>query len=160
MPSGAEKTSAGRSTAPVAKKSSAASSVDTAKKATAPTSAKTKSDTLVVIARLTEIPGRFAPNDLYNYVYIMKYRVLSVEKGAYKPAEILVGIYNPLIPRNQIKDAIKNQAGGNATVFKTGVKHRLILITPIEKVWKDAVEDEYFDSELEKYYALRADIAP
>ncbi|MBD3242540.1 MAG: hypothetical protein GF331_18265, partial [Chitinivibrionales bacterium] len=31
-------------------------------------------DTLKVVARLIEIPGTFPPNDLYNYVYIMKYR--------------------------------------------------------------------------------------
>src|SRR5660397_222779 len=34
-------------------------------------------DSLVITARLIEIPGKFAPNDLYNYVYIMKYRVVK-----------------------------------------------------------------------------------
>ena len=51
-----------------------------------------KTDTLVVTARIVEIPGKFAPNDLYNYVYIMKYRILKVEKGTYTEKEMLVGI--------------------------------------------------------------------
>jgi hypothetical protein len=133
----------------------------TAKKETAAApaaSAKTTSDTLVVIARVTEIPGKFASNDLYNYVYIMKYRVLSVVKGAYKAQDILVGHYNPLIPRAQIKDAMKKNVAGNVEKFEVGGKHKLWLVTPIDKVWKDAVDDEYSDSDLGKYYAVRADV--
>jgi len=117
-----------------------------------------KEDTLIVIARLAEIPGKFAANDLYNYVYVMKYRVVSVVKGTYKEQDILVGHYNPLIPRAQIKDAMKKYVSGNVEKFEVGAKHKLWLIKPIEKVWKDAVDDEYSDSELEKYFSLRADI--
>jgi hypothetical protein len=120
---------------------------------------KRTGDTLVVIARVTEIPGKFAANDLYNYVYVMKYRVLSVVKGTYKPQEILVGHYNPLIPRAQIKDAMKKNVAGNVEKFEVGGKQKLWLVTPIEKVWKDAVDDEYSDSDLSKYYAVRADVA-
>jgi len=116
-------------------------------------------DTLVVTARITEIAGKFAPNDLYNYVYIMKYRVLSVDKGIYKGQDILIGQYNPLIPRAQIKDAMKKCVSGNVEKFEVGAKQKLTLITPIDKVWKDAVDDEYPDSELEKYFALRTDVA-
>jgi hypothetical protein len=120
---------------------------------------KRTGDTLVVIARVTEIPGKFAANDLYNYVYVMKYRVLSVVKGTYKPQEILVGHYNPLIPRAQIKDAMKKNVSGSVEKFEVGAKQKLWLVTPIEKVWKDAVDDEYSDSDLAKYYAVRADVA-
>ncbi len=122
------------------------------------TPTKASGDTLVLIARITEIPGKFASNDLYNYVYVMKYRVLSVVKGAYKPQEILVGHYNPLIPRAQIKDAMKKNVAGTVEKFEVGGKQKLWLVTPIEKVWKDAVDDEYSDSDLGKYYAVRADI--
>jgi hypothetical protein len=115
-------------------------------------------DTLVVVARITEIAGKFAPNDLYNYVYIMKYRVLNVVKGVYKGQDILVGHYNPLIPRAQIKDAMKKYVSGNVEKFEVGAKHRLTLIAPIDRVWKDAVDDEYPDSDQEKYYALKAEI--
>jgi hypothetical protein len=120
-------------------------------------SANPSGDTLVIIGRLIEIPGKFAPNDLYNYVYIMKYRVMKVVRGSYEGEEILVGHYNPLIPRQRIKDRMAPFARGNVAKFETGAKHRLALITPIERVWNDAVEDEYVDSELDKYYALRAD---
>lgn len=116
-------------------------------------------DTLVMTARLIEIPGKFAPNDLYNYVYIMKYRVVKVIKGKYTGQEILVGHYNPLIPRKQIQDKMTRFVAGDVVKFQTGDIHQLVLIRPIERVWKDAVEDEYFDSDLEKYFALRADAA-
>ncbi len=117
-----------------------------------------KNDTLVITARVIEIPGKFAPNDLYNYVYIMKYRVIKVEKGSYTQKEILVGQYNPLIPRKKIKDKMDAHVDGDVEKFEVGGKHRLVLITPIEKVWNDAIEDEYFDSEDEKYFALKTDI--
>ena len=116
-----------------------------------------KNDTLVLTARVIEIPGKFAPNDLYNYVYIMKYRVIKVEKGSYTQKEILVGQYNPLIPRKKIKDKMDKYVDGDVEKFEVGGKHRLVLITPLEKVWNDAIEDEYFDSELEKYFALKTD---
>lgn len=137
-------------------------SIDTAKqhvKTSAVAPCKSSQDTLIVLARLIEIPGKFAPNDLYNYVYIMKYRVMKVLRGAYPAQEILVGHYNPLIPRPQIKDKMAPLVSGNVSRFETGEKHRLILITPIERVWKDAVEDDYADSDLDKYYALKADVA-
>jgi hypothetical protein len=117
-----------------------------------------KTDTLIVIARLIEIPGKFASNDLYNYVYIMKYLILKVERGACTSKELLVGQYNPLIPRNKIRDKMRAVARGNVDKFSVGAKHRLVLIAPISAVWNDAVEDEYFDSENIKYYALQSDV--
>ncbi len=117
------------------------------------------SDTLVVTARLTEIPGKFAANDLYDYVYVMKYRVLSVVKGTCEGKEILVGHYNPLISRKLIKDKMNALVDGTVERFAVGAKHRLILIEPIERVWDGAIEDEYIDTELKKYFALKADIA-
>jgi hypothetical protein len=117
-----------------------------------------KTDTIVVTAQLSEIPGKFAPNDLYDYVYIMKYKVIKVEKGKYAEKEILVGQYNPLIPRARIKDKMDALVNGNADTFRVGVKHRMKLITPISAVWDDAIEDDYIDSELDKYFALQTDI--
>jgi hypothetical protein len=118
-----------------------------------------KSDTLFVIARIVEIAGKFAPNDLYNYVYIMKYRIIKVERGTYAGKEILVGHYNPLIHRKKIKDNMDAVVDGDVTTFEVGNKHKLVLITPLEKVWNGAVDDEYIDSDLEKYFALKTDIA-
>jgi hypothetical protein len=114
-------------------------------------------DTLVIEARLIEVPGTFPPNDLYNYVYIMKYRVLDVVKGSYDDKEILVGQYNPLIPRDEVDDKMKDFVDGDVEEFEEGNKHRLVLVQPIEDVWNEALEDEYFDSEKTKYYALKTD---
>lgn len=121
-------------------------------------SASSTGDTLVVTGRLVEIPGKFVPNDVYDYVYIMKYRVLTVENGVYAHKELLVGHYNPLIARNMVKDEMDPVVDGTVERFMVGDKHRLTLIAPIETVWKDAVEDEYYDTELVKYYAVRADL--
>lgn len=118
-----------------------------------------KADSLVVIARLTEIPGKFPANDLYNYVYIMKYRIVKVVKGEYKGQDILVGEYNPRIARSQIKDKMDQYVNGDVSTFTVGDVQKLVLITPMEKVWKDAVEDEYFDSDLTKYFAVSTDKA-
>lgn len=118
-----------------------------------------KTDTLVVKARLVEIPGKLPANDLYNYVYIMKYRVLSVEKGICKEQEILVGQYNPLIARSMIKDKMDQYVNGNVKKFVVGEKHILKLTTPVESVWKDALEDEYIDIDSDRYFALETNIA-
>ena len=116
------------------------------------------SDTLIVRARLVQIPGTFAPNDLYDYVYVMKYRILKVLKGTFKDKEIHVGHYNPLIPRQKIKDKMDVLVDGDVEKFEKGDVHKLILLTPIEDYWNDAVEDEYFDVDMEKkFYALKCD---
>ena len=128
-------------------------------KATTSTVNEVKStDTLVVKARLLEIPGTMPPNDLYNYVYIMKYRILSVEKGEYSEKEILVGHYNPLQSRSQIDDKMDPFVNGDVQKFEPGAQHLLKLVAPIECVWKDAVEDDYIDIESTKYFAVSADI--
>jgi hypothetical protein len=142
-----------------AKTVKAAAPAQEAKTPQASPTTKKPSDTLVVVARLVEIPGEFASNDLYNYVYIMKYRVLTVVKGVCGEQEILVGHYNPLIPRNRITDDMKKSVSGNVDKFEVGAKHQLVLIKPIDRVWKDAVEDDYSDSEQDKFFALKADKA-
>lgn len=114
-------------------------------------------DTLTVIARLLEIPGTMPPNDLYNYVYIMKYRILSVVKGEYKEKEIYIGHYNPLVSRKAITGKMASVVKGSIEKFTVGSKHQLKLISPIEKVWKDAVEDEYIEIEQDKFFAVYAE---
>jgi hypothetical protein len=117
-------------------------------------------DTLKIVARVIEIPGKFPPNDLYNYVYIMKYRVMKVASGTCDEKEILVGHYNPLIPRKGIKDKMDTFVDGNVEKFEVGDKHSLVLVKPIDLVWGEALEDDYFDVDAsEKYYALKADVA-
>jgi len=144
------------SAAKVAPKAAKAPSGEAAKASPA---AKAAADTLVITARLIEIPGKFPPNDLYNYVYVMKYRVVKVLKGSYAGQEILVGHYNPLIPRNRIKDKMLSVVKGDVGKFEINAKHTLVLVKPIERIWKDAVEDDYTDSDMDKYFALKADAA-
>jgi hypothetical protein len=116
-----------------------------------------KSDTLIVQARLLEIPVTFPSNDIYNYVYIFKYRVLKVEKGTYNGQDILVGQYNPLIPRSQIKDKMDLFVNGDVRTFEAGARHRLTLVSPMELVWKDAVEDEFFDLDSTRYFSINTE---
>ncbi|MFC1585912.1 hypothetical protein ACFL5V_10230 [Fibrobacterota bacterium] len=113
-------------------------------------------DTLKVTGRLLEIPGTMPPNDIYNYVYVMKYRVLKVLQGKYAEKEILVGQYNPLMPRGEIKDKMGNIVGGNVEAFKAGDKHNLVLVAPLADYWSEATEDEYFDEEEKvRYFGLQ-----
>lgn len=114
---------------------------------------------VVVTARLVEIPGTMPPNDLYNYVYILKYKVIKVEKGELKEKEILVGHYNPLKSRSSINDKMKDKVDGNLEKFVAGEKHTLTLKKPLEKYWAEAVEDEYFDDEAERWYCIKVDKA-
>jgi hypothetical protein len=119
-----------------------------------------KADTVKVVARVIEIPGTFPPNDLYNYVYVMKYRVMKVLSGTCAEQEILVGHYNPLIPRKQIKDKMDPFVDGDVEKFEVGGKHSLVLVRPVDLVWSEAMEDDYFDVDAsQKYYALKADMA-
>ncbi len=110
-----------------------------------------------VVARLMEIPGKMPANDLYNYVYIFKYKVVKVVSGALESKEILVGEYNPKIPRSQVKDKMDAFVDGNVQSFKAGDVHRLRLVQPLDKIWKDAVEDEYFDDTSDRWFALQTD---
>ena len=119
--------------------------------------AEVLNDTLEVTARLVEIPGKFPPNDAYNYVYVMKYRLISVVRGSYEEKELYVGHYNPLIPRKLIKDKMDNVVDGTVEEFKIGDKHQLKLVEPIEDFF-DQKEDEYYDTELPKYFAVKADL--
>lgn len=119
-------------------------------------SATKKADTLIIKARLIDIPGEFPSNDIYNYVYVMKYKVLSIVKGKYQGREILVGHYNPLIARKRITGKMDSFVDGNVEKFTVGSKHLLKLVD-LEHVWTDAVEDEYYDNELPRYFALKAE---
>ena len=104
-------------------------------------------DTQVIVqARLIEIPGTMPPNELYNYVYVMKYKVEKVIEGKLEVQEILVGQYNPLMSRSQLAGPLKDKVSGDVDKFKVGAKQTLTLVS-LEKNWDGAVEDEFFDDE-------------
>ncbi|PWJ71854.1 MULTISPECIES: hypothetical protein [unclassified Fibrobacter] len=106
-------------------------------------------DPIAVEGRLTEIPGKMPSNDLYSYVYVFKYKVLS----GMDAKEILVGVYNPLIARGKVKDKMADKSKGNVSEFKAKAKHKMKLV-PLEGNWDGAVEDEYFDDESPRYLAI------
>ena len=110
-------------------------------------------ENLTVEGKLSEIPGKMPPNDLYNYVYVLKYKVTKVVEGKFDGKEILVGVYNPLIARGQVKDKMADKSKGNVGEFKAKAKHKLKLV-PLEGNWDGAVEDEYFDDESPRYLAI------
>lgn len=107
---------------------------------------------LVVEARLEEMPGPFPANDLYDYVFIMKYRVVKVLRGAYDDSLILVGHYNPRLARAEVEGAMDSLVDGNLTSFQPGDVHRLAL-QGLDSVWTQAVEDGYFRDARPRYFA-------
>lgn len=110
-------------------------------------------ENLTVEGKLSEIPGKMPSNDLYNYVYVLKYKVTKVVDGKFDGKEILVGVYNPLVARGQVKDKMADKSKGDVRAFKVGDKHTLKLVK-LEGNYDGAVEDEYFDDESERYLAV------
>jgi hypothetical protein len=113
---------------------------------------------LVLTAKLIEISGAFPANELYNYAYVMKYRVLKVDQGTYADSVILVGHYNPRLAREEIKDEQDAKVGGNVKSFTVGDVHYLVL-SQLEGFFTGAVEDDYFKDKRVRYWALWADKA-
>lgn len=110
---------------------------------------------LIIVAELTDIAGQFPANELYNYAYVMKYKVLQVVQGTYADQEILVGHYNPRIAREEIKDEQDAKVGGDVAAFQKGDVHYLVL-NPLDGEWTGAVEDEYFNDKRPRWWALWA----
>ena len=110
--------------------------------------------TAEVTAQLTEIPGPFPSNDLYNYVYVFKYRVLSVHRGTIPAGDILVGQYNPLKARRQAQDDVSGKVGGHVETFRAGDVHRIALEVPLDQFWMGGVVDKYFNEKGTRYWAV------
>jgi len=110
--------------------------------------------TLELTAQLVEIPGEFPPNDLYNYAYVLKYRVLRVHRGQVPTTEIFVAHYNPLKPRFRAQDEISGKLGGTLEKFKAGEVHRLALEAPLEEHWMGGIIDKYFGQQGVRYWAV------
>jgi hypothetical protein len=110
--------------------------------------------TAEVTAQLVEIPGAFPPNDLYNYAYILKYKVLKVHRGSVPEAEILVAQYNPLKPRERVQDDVSGKVGGHVTSFRAGDVHRMALESPLDHFWMGGIVDKYFATSGTRYLAV------
>ena len=107
-----------------------------------------------VTGELIEIPGAFPPNDLYDYTYILKYRVLRVHRGNLSTPEILVGHYNPLKPRATVADEQSGKIGGRVERFRAGDVHRMALDAPLDQHWMGGMIDKYFEQKGIRYWAV------
>jgi len=103
----------------------------------APPAAATPLD---LTAKLVEIPTKFPPDDLYDYVYVMRYQVVG---GAMDGQSILVGHYKPRQPRAGIKDQMKKYVAGKVRSFHAGDVHKLRLAPNLKAIWKGALVDEF-----------------
>ena len=113
-------------------------------------------ETINVTAKLEEIPSKFPPDDLYDYAYVMKYRVTE---GKLANQIIYVAHYKPRRARNKIKDKMKKHVDGNLKRFKVGDVHKMTLHPKLDSIWTDAVEDRYFNTDRKsiRYWCLKVD---
>ena len=110
-----------------------------------------------VTGRLLEIPGEFPANDLYNYAYVLKYRVLEVHRGKVDGDEVFVAHYNPLKPRSGAQDEVSGKLGGNLNAFRAGDTHRMALEWPLDQHWMGGIIDKYFGQQGVRYWSLWTD---
>ena len=113
---------------------------------------------LKVTAELVEIPSAFPADDLYDYAYVMKYRVKG---GPMDGQTLLVAHYKPRRQRRQIDDRMKAHVAGKLKRFRKGDVHLLVLEPELEKIWKGTLIDDYraTDRKRLRYWCLRADPA-
>ena len=107
-----------------------------------------------ITGELMEIPGPFPPNDLYDYAYVLKYRVLQVHRGSVPGNEILVAHYNPLKSRERVADDRSGKVGGHVTAFHAGDVHRMALESPLDQFWMGGIVDKYFGTNGTRYWAV------
>jgi hypothetical protein len=101
--------------------------------------------TVEVTAQLLEVPpGAIFKRDLYNYATILKYHVLSVQRGKLDGDTIYVGHYNPWKPRAEAADARVKNTGGNVRQFQASQTHHLALDTPLEDYYLGGIVNKYF----------------
>lgn len=110
--------------------------------------------TAEVTAQLVEIPGPFPPNDLYNYAYIFKYKVLKTHRGSVPEGDIFVAQYNPLKARPEAQDDVSGKVGGHVKSFRAGDIHRMALESPVDHFWMGGIVDKYFDKTGTRYWAV------
>jgi hypothetical protein len=113
-----------------------------------------------VTAKLVEIQGVFPPNKLYDYVYVLKYRVLATHRGKVEGGEIFVGHYNPLKPRSAAQDKFSGKIGGTVERFQVGDVHRMALEAPLDSAMPMVgLIDKYVKEPGIRYWAIWTDQA-
>jgi hypothetical protein len=109
---------------------------------------------LEVTARLEAIGGEFPPNKLYDYAFVMKYRVLQVHRGTIADEQLFVGHYNPLKARAEAEDKFSGKLGGNVTTFQLGDVHRLALERPLDQQFMGGIIDKHLKEIGTRYWAM------
>ena len=112
-----------------------------------------------VTAKLVKIQGKFPPDELYDYAFVMQYKVQK--GGKLEGQTIYVAHYKPRQARAKIKDKMKKYVGGKLKRFKEGALHKLVLAPKLKKIWRGALVDEFFatDRKSKRYWCLQADPA-
>jgi len=100
---------------------------------------------LEVSAQLVEIRGEFPPNNLYDYVYVLKYKILETHRGKAEGETLLVAQYNPLKPRSEAADPKAKDIGGTLKRFKAGEVHRLALEVPLDDYYMGPMINKYHE---------------
>ena len=115
-------------------------------------------ETLVVTAKLVEIPSKFPPDDLYDYAYVMRYEVIG---GPLDKSSIFVAHYKPRQARSKIKDKMKDVVGGKLRSFTVGDVHKMKLAPDLKKIWKGPLVDDFAatDHKSVRYWCLEVDPA-
>ena len=111
-----------------------------------------------VIARLVDIPEPFPANDVYNYGYVFRYQVLEVKRGKVEGKEIFVAQYNPLKPRETVKDEFSGNIGGHLASFRAGDVHHMALDSPVDQFWLGGIVDKCFEQPGVRYWAVWTDL--
>ena len=111
-----------------------------------------KLGSIEVTAELVEIPEKFPDIPLYDYAFVLKYKVLNVHRGETGSEIIYVGQYNPLKSRSDVADARVGEIGGNLKKFRTGDTHRMALEVPIEDHYMGGIINKYFEEKTGAVY--------
>lgn len=121
----------------------------------------TKLGSIEVTARLAEVPeGAIFRRELYDYATILKFEVLTTQRGEPHARTIYVGQYNPFQPRDQAADRHVPGIGGNARSLAAGRVYRMALESPLDDHFMGGIVNKYFGQDTGPlYWAVWTDAA-
>ncbi len=119
----------------------------------------TQRGSIEVTARLIEIPdGAIFKKQLYDYATVLKYQVLSVQRGTVNEPVIYVAHYNPFKPRSQAADRRVREIGGNLDYFAPGQVHHMALEGSADDHYLGGIINLYFEEHATSpYWAVWTD---
>ncbi|MDP6379948.1 MAG: hypothetical protein QF662_01275 [Phycisphaerae bacterium] len=109
-----------------------------------------------VTAQLVEIRGKPKADPLYNYAWVMKYRLLEVHRGKVSGEFILVAHYNPYKPRPTVQDFVladmDENVGGRVKKIRLNDIHRIALKVPASNYWMGGIVNKFYGEEMGPIY--------